>query len=159
MKRAPGGGEGAEFNGLGVSPGIAIAPALVLEGPRLPVPRIDLAIDQVEVEADRFERALRSAARQLKRLRERVRREAGDPYARVFEAQVLILKDPALLEETMSLIRQDRVNAAWALHTVVGRYGQMLAQMAASTTQERGASDIEDVELRIQTILSGGRRR
>lgn len=159
MNRAAEGREGAKFNGLGVSPGIAIAPALVLEGPRVPVSRIDLAVDQVEEEAARFERALRSAARQLRRLRERVRREAGDPYARVFEAQILILKDPALLDETMSLIRSDRANAAWALHTVVSRYGQMLTQMAASTTQERGASDLEDVELRIQTILSGGRRR
>jgi phosphotransferase system enzyme I (PtsI) len=150
--------EGERFRGLGVSPGIAIAPALVLHGPRFPVPRIALAAIEVEAEAARFERALRSAARQLRRLRERVRREAGDPYARVFEAQILILKDPALLEETVSLIRRDEVNAAWALQTVVRRYGQMLAQVAASTAQERAASDIEDVELRIQTILSGGRR-
>ena len=159
MKAPATGREGEVFRGLGVSPGIAIAPALVLEGPRLPVPRIVLESEQLDDEVARFERALRSAARQLGRLRERVRREAGDPYARVFQAQLLILKDPALLEETVSLIRAETVNAAWAFRTVVSRYGQMLAQVAASTAQERGATDIEDVELRVQTILSGGRRR
>src|SRR5206468_8572287 len=95
---------------------------------------------------------------QLRDLRDRVRREAGESYARVFEAQILILKDRALLSETVALIRRERVNAEWAFHTVVGRYTQVFEQLGETSLRERG-TDIEDVASRVQVLLSGGKAR
>ena len=105
----PEGGE--SLRGIGVSPGIAIGRALVLEGQNVAIFRLDLAPEAVEKEAARFQRAIRSAWRQLRRLRDRVRSEAGETYGRVFEAQILILKDRSLLQETEALIRRERVNS------------------------------------------------
>ncbi len=148
---------GTVMRGLGVSPGIAIGRALVMEGPNVAIFRLDLSSDETEREVLRFQRAVRRAWRQLRHLRDRVRNEAGEPYARVFEAQILILKDRALLQETAALIRRERVNAEWAFHTVVGRYTQVFAQLGDQALKDRG-TDIEDVAARVQGLLTGSKR-
>src|SRR3989449_2514621 len=150
--------DGTTLRGLGVSPGIAIGRALVLEGPNVAIFRLDLSPDEAEREVPRFQRAVRRAWRQLRHLRDRVRSEAGEPYARVFEAQILILRDRALLEETTNLILRERVNGEWAFHTVVGRYTQVFAQLGDQALRDRG-SDIEDVAARVQALLSGSKKR
>ena len=157
MSRPPG-GENRVFQGRGVSPGIAIGRALVLEGSNVAIYRLAIDAEEVGREVLRFQRAVRGAWRQLRRLRDRIRNEAGETYARVFEAQILILRDRVLLKETAALIRRERVNAEWAFHTVVGRYTQVFAQLGDPDLKERG-SDIEDVEARVQAILTGSRRR
>jgi phosphotransferase system enzyme I (PtsI) len=157
MGDAPGGG-GAVLRGVGVSPGIAIGRALVLEGPNLAIFRLDLDRAEAEKEVARFRRAVRRAWSQLRGLRDRVRSEVGETYARVFEAQILILRDRALHRETAALIRRERVNAEWALRTVVGSHAQAFAQLGDPEFKERG-TDIQDVEARLQAILLGSTRR
>jgi len=146
------------LQGIGVSPGIAIGRALVLEGRHVGVVRVDLETSQTAREVARFRSAVRTAWRQIRELRDRIRVEAGEAYARVFQAQILILKDRALLREVEALIRRDPVNAEWALRTVIGRYTEVFAQLADAAQRDRG-SDIEDVEARVQAALSGRKGR
>jgi len=152
------GGNKETLQGIGVSPGIALGRALVLEGPRAAVYRLNLDARAVEKEVTRFEGARRRAWRQLRDLRERVRREAGESFARVFDVQILILRDPAFRQAAVDLIRREQVNAEWALRTIVGRYVRVFAGLGDLELRERG-TDVEDVELRVQGILAGGRRR
>lgn len=154
----PAGDSGTPLRGIGVSPGIAIGRALVLEGGGAAIFRLDLAPGDVEHEVLRFQRAVRRAWRQLRHLRDRVRREAGEAYARVFEAQILILKDRALLQETVALVRREHVNAEWAFHTVVGRYTQVFEQLGDQALRDRG-TDIEDVAARVVALLTGSKKR
>ena len=147
-----------ELQGIGVSAGIAIGRALVLEGPNVAIFRLDLPHGEADREVARLQRAVRRAWRQLRHLRDRVRSEAGEAYARVFEAQILILKDRSLHQETAALIRREDVNAEWAFHTVVGRYTQVFSQLGDQALKDRG-TDIEDVEARVQAILTGSKRR
>ncbi len=146
------------LRGTGVSPGIAIGRALVLESSSISLFRLDLDPDGAEREVTRFQRAIKRAWRQLRDLRDRVRREAGEAYARVFEAQILILRDRHLHRETASLIRRERVNAEWAFHTVVGRYTRVFAHLGDPDLRERG-TDIEDVAVRVLAALTGSVRR
>ncbi len=150
--------DGTVLRGTGVSSGIAIGRALVLEGPNVAIFRLGVSGDQTEGEVLRFQRAVRRAWRQLRHLRDRIRAEAGDTYARVFEAQIMILKDRALLRETAALIRRERVNAEWAFHTVVGRYTQVFSQLGDQALRDRG-TDIEDVAARVQALLTDSKRR
>jgi phosphotransferase system enzyme I (PtsI) len=146
------------LRGVGVSPGIALGRALVLEGPPSPVERVALEPAACDAEVARLEDAVRVAARQLRRLRARVRQEAGAACARVFQAQILILKDPALRQETIGLIRAQNVSAEWAVQAVLGRYARVFDDLRDDDLHDRG-SDIEDVEERLVTILTGRRRR
>ncbi len=158
MASAGEGGGAVVLRGIGVSPGIVLGRALVLEGPHVAVFRLDVPPGEAEREVTRLRRAVRRAWGQLRKLRDRLKVEAGETYARVFEAQILILKDRVLLKEAVALIRRERVNAEWAFRTVVGRYTQVFAQLGDPGLKDRG-TDIEDVEARVQALLTGSTRR
>jgi len=149
---------GELLHGVGVSPGIAIGRALVLEGAATPVPRRPIDPASCDAEVARFEKAVRRAALHLRSLRDRVRAEAGTACARVFQAQILILKDPTLAAETQALVRDEQVCAEWAVQAVLGRYLRMFDEVRDTDLRDRG-SDIDDVRERLVGLLTGRRRR
>jgi phosphotransferase system enzyme I (PtsI) len=142
------------LRGIGVSPGIAVGTVLLLENPSTSVFRVPVAPDRVAREITRLRRALARCKRQILMARERALREAGEGYARVFDAQMLILEDPSLIRETMEIIRRDQVNAEWAVRGIVARYLKVIAGLEDPYLRERG-SDVEDVHARIQQALAG----
>ena len=150
------GREGVIRHGLGVSPGIAVAPALLLESPGTSIFRVPIAPDRVGRELTRLRRALVRCKRQIRLARDKALREAGEGYARVFDAQMMILEDPSLIRETTEIVTQQGVNAEWAVREIVARYLKVISGLGDSYIRERG-SDVEDVHARIQRALSGGR--
>ena len=156
MRRAP--RPPRTLQGLGVSPGIAVGSALVLEIPRVSIFRVSVEAERVPHEISRLRRALALCKRQLLEARTKALQEAGEGYARVFDAQVMILDDSSLVRETTESIRRERVNAEWAVREVVERYLKVLSGTQESGVRERGG-DVEDVHARIQQALSGGPRQ
>ena len=112
----------SRFEGFGVSPGIAIGEALVLESQVGQVLQIRLNRDEVEHEVKRFDLALRTARLQLRQVKEKVTKEIGSTYAGVFDAQTLMLKDRAFSGEIRKLIREHRLNADWALQKTAQKF-------------------------------------
>src|SRR5262249_35041827 len=113
--------------------------------------------DRVGREITRLKRALVRCKRQLLSARERALKEAGEGYARVFDAQIMILEDSSLVRETTQTIRAECVNAEWAVRGIVERYLKVLTGLGDPAARERGG-DVEDVHARIQQALSGGPR-
>jgi phosphotransferase system enzyme I (PtsI) len=142
------------LRGRGVSPGIAVGPALILERERAPVFRLTVPPDQVERELDRLTRAVAASRRQLQAIRERLSREVGVPHAYIFDAHLLMLEDPLLLDRTAAAIREDRVNAEWALRTVSLQLHARFAEFTDAYLRER-STDLDDVLGRIQLNLAG----
>ncbi|MCI0566881.1 MAG: phosphoenolpyruvate--protein phosphotransferase [Acidobacteria bacterium] len=145
------------LRGLGVSAGIAVGSALLLEAPSTSIFRVPVPPERIAREITRLRRALVRCKRQLLQARERALREAGEGYARVFDAQIMILEDSSLVRETTESIRRDGVNAEWAVRGIVERYLKVLSGLVDSAVRERG-TDVEDVHARIQQALSGGPR-
>src|SRR6185369_5340573 len=75
-----------ELKGIGVSPGIAIGPALIVEREETPVFRLRLPPEAVEAEVLRLERAVALSRQQLQAIKERLTREVGAPHAYIFDA-------------------------------------------------------------------------
>jgi phosphotransferase system enzyme I (PtsI) len=145
------------FRGLGVSSGIAVGTALLLEAPSTSIFRVPVPSERIPREITRLRRALVRCKRQLLEARARALEEAGEGYARVFDAQMMILEDSSLIRETTDTIRRERVNAEWAVRGIVERYLRVLTGLGEAAGRERG-SDVEDVHARIQQALSGGPR-
>jgi phosphotransferase system enzyme I (PtsI) len=110
-----------ELKGSGVSPGIAIGQALVMEREAVPIFRLLLAPEAVEGEVQRLAQAAEMSRRQLQAIKERLSLEIGVPHAYIFDAQLLMLEDPLLLDRSVAVIRDEHVNAEWALRTVSER--------------------------------------
>src|SRR5437867_1140429 len=110
------------LHGIGVSPGISVGSVLILESPSTSIFRIPVVAERVPREITRLGRALARCKRQILQARERALQEAGEGYARVFDAQLLILEDASLVRETTEIIQRQQVNAEWAVREIVTRY-------------------------------------
>ncbi len=142
------------LRGIGVSPGIAMGGALILENPSTSIFRVPVAQEQIPREITRLRRALARCKRQILEARARALQEAGEGYARVFDAQLLILEDSSLIRETTEIIQKEQVNAEWAVRGIVNRYLRVIAGLGDPYLRERGG-DVEDVHARLQRALAG----
>jgi len=142
------------LHGTGVSPGVAVGQALVVEHDAGPVFRLSLSPEEREAEVIRLERALAASAGQLEAIKARLSREVGAPHAYIFDAHLLMLRDPLLGERALELVRQESVNAEWALRTVSESLHALFSQFSDAYLRER-STDLDDVIGRIQLNLRG----
>jgi phosphotransferase system enzyme I (PtsI) len=142
------------YHGIGVSPGIAIGRALVVESREVSIYRVPIPPDRVEPELERWRQALAEARRQVQQLRHRVHAEMGDTYGAIFDAHLLLLEDRGLIDGVEQAIREQRVNAEWALNESVEAHLKVFQGLNDSYLQERGG-DLEDVHRRLQRVLAG----
>jgi phosphotransferase system enzyme I (PtsI) len=143
-----------ELRGIGVSAGVAVGPALILEREAAPVFRLLLAPEAVEPEVQRLTRAVEASRQQLQAIKERLSREVGVLHAYIFDAHLLMLEDPLLLDRAVAVIREEHVNAEWALRTVSDQLHTMFEEFTDAYLRER-STDLDDVLGRIQLNLSG----
>jgi phosphotransferase system enzyme I (PtsI) len=144
------------LRGTGVSPGIACGPALIVERQRTPVFRLLLAPDQVEGEVERLSRALEASRVQLQTVKDRLSKAVGARHGYIFDAQLLMLEDPLLLDQAVAIVRDSHVNAEWALRTVAERLHALFSELTDAYLRER-STDVDDVLGRIQMNLRGAR--
>jgi phosphotransferase system enzyme I (PtsI) len=102
------------LRGVGVSPGLAYAPAVVLEWKFPAVPDRWVSEAEVEGEVRRLHAAVAAVVRSLDRLRERVLERAGLEESQIFEAQIMMAQDADFLAEVEHLIRDNRFSAETA---------------------------------------------
>ena len=103
------------FRGIGVSPGIAIGRALVIEARRPRAKREALDSAHVPAEVARLTKALDDTRRQIMEVQGRIAREVGAQYGRIFDAHLLILEDRSFNAEIVETIRNSHANAEWAV--------------------------------------------
>ncbi len=142
------------LRGSGVSPGIAVGPALVMERDEAPIFRLAVPPERVEAELERLEQALVASREQLRAVKERLSREVGAPHAYIFDAHLLMLEDPLLRERAAAIVRQEGVNAEWALRAVSESLHALFSQFSDSYLRER-STDLDDVIGRVQLNLRG----
>jgi phosphotransferase system enzyme I (PtsI) len=107
------------LQGVGASPGIAIGRAMPLA--RRPVQlsyrRITDSAD-LEREEERFKQAVQTTQEYLVTARDDMGQEMQD-YAYIIEAHLQILKDKLITQRTLDLIKEQEINAEWALSQAV----------------------------------------
>ena len=145
---------GLVLRGEAAAPGIAVARAVLFE--RLVVPVFRLAISRRETAAEirRFARAVDEAERQLERIRDSTLAALGKDPAYLFEAQRLMLRDPLLADRVRSEIRERRVNAEWALRSVLQELESVFDGLADEYLKQR-KGEIADVGGRLLQNLAG----
>jgi len=139
--------------GAGASPGIAIGRAFPI-ATRVAVSETRVAPDAVDSEISRLSRALRDTDLQLAELQRKLadgRRGVGHE---ILDAHRLMLKSPELTEEIPRVIREEHLNAAWAVRRTLDALRATFAALADPYFRERG-SDVEAIADRILRALLG----
>ena len=98
--------------GIPGSPGYAAGPAIVL---KLAEPKIEQrTIDDAEAEWDRLSKALDAVRASTQQLRRQISTSATEYDAAIFDAHLMFLNDPDLLEKVRLAILDGHKNAEWA---------------------------------------------
>jgi len=146
------------MKGIGVSSGIVIGKAYLLER-GMPELAHFCYLDMAEVdrEVERFRAAIKESRDQMLRIKTKMEEDLrGKEHIRIIDAHMMILKDNMLINDTVKLIRNERVNAEWALSKVLEDLMEYFARMDDPYIKERG-SDIEHIVNRVMLNLSGSK--
>lgn len=142
-----------ELQGIPVSPGVAIGPALVLDSAGYRIPRTLLAPNQVDGEFARLRDAVDQVSTRLESSRLETSAVAGEHTGDIFAAQLQMLHDPRLQAELRRRIQQECQSAAYAVSRVLHNYSAALRRLDNPVLADR-AEDVLDIEK--QLLLSLG---
>ena len=143
------------LQGIPASPGIVIGRAWVLSDRGEVKGRFRLLFTEEEQahEEDRFQAAMDQAHEDLTRLRQEMAVEFPE-HAHLLELHLFILKDQMLNDETLRLIREERLNAEWALDRAFEKIKELFRRIGDSYIKGRLA-DVESVYRRLMGNLTG----
>jgi len=142
------------LHGRGVADGIAIGRSICIQTRRIEVYRFPIPDAEVDAEVERFEEALRRTHREISQLRKHVGSSLGDEMAGIFEAHLLLLQDSAFSGSVVERIRQEQVNAEWAVHRTVEELEERFALIENEYLRERN-EDLRDVSRHLLRVLAG----
>lgn len=140
------------LQGIGVSRGIAIGKAHILERDQLDITEYCIPEDQIESEIRRFKQALMLARQQLRAIRDHIPRSTAPDISAFIDTHILMLEDSALTQEPASLIAEHRCNAEWALKLQRDALVAVFEEMDDPYLRTR-KDDVDHVVNRIQRIL------
>lgn len=140
------------YTGKSIFNGIAIGRILFYKKGEQAVTRVK--VQDVEAEVARYEVAKQTAMTQLGELYEKAIDEVGEVNATIFEVHQMMLEDDDYNDSVYNIIRNDGVNAEFAVATTGDNFSRMFAEMNDEYFKAR-AADVKDISERIVNVLSG----
>lgn len=134
--------------GTGVSQGVVVGNALVLETEETRVPRRAVPEKQVVRELELLEKGFISARDEVSAEREQFASRAGSELADIFGFHEHWLADPRPRKEIGGMVESKRYSAAYAISVFMRRYRRRFQDMGSPYLQER-ARDFVDIERRL----------
>jgi phosphotransferase system enzyme I (PtsI) len=144
------------YQGTGASPGIVIGEARVADRTRVVVVERAVPADEIAGEIERFHAALLRAKEDLLALKDQISRTQGTEHLYVIDTHLMILDDTMLTTETVSLIKQEMINAEAALNRTLKKFKVFFEGIEDEYLRERG-SDVETVVERVLRNMLGKR--
>jgi phosphotransferase system enzyme I (PtsI) len=147
-------GAGSILTGIAASPGIAVGRVWTVDRRRVKTPRREIAPGEVEPELTRLRQALALSDRQLAAVRAKVEKLEGTEHTAIIDMHRMMLKDELLVLEAERLVRDERVNAEWAVKRAIRKIKGAFDDVADPYFKERRA-DVEYVGERLIRNLMG----
>ena len=142
-----------QFRGIGVSPGVAWGPALIIRWDFPEVPDRTVRADAVENEVRRLREAVEYVVSHLQELGERVLQRAGPEESRIFDAQILMAQDEDFLASVETLIRNNQLSAETAYEF---KALELRALWSGAARLRERIADLHAIQMRMIHRLMGG---
>jgi phosphotransferase system enzyme I (PtsI) len=140
------------LHGTGVSDGVAIGKAFVLQRELPEIPEYVIPREYIEEEVARFQRAVEASRRQLMTIREHIPANAPPEATSFLDAHLLMLDDKMISQAPIEAIRNHQYNAEWALKTQSEILSAIFEQMDDHYLRNK-KTDVNQVVNRIQRNL------
>ncbi|HDE5064831.1 TPA: phosphoenolpyruvate--protein phosphotransferase [Staphylococcus aureus] len=141
------------IKGIAASDGVAIAKAYLLVEPDLTFDKNEKVTD-VEGEVAKFNNAIEASKVELTKIRNNAEVQLDADKAAIFDAHLLVLDDPELIQPIQDKIKNENANAASALTDVTTQFVTIFESMDNEYMKER-AADIRDVSKRVLSHILG----
>ena len=141
------------LKGKSVSSGITIGPLALFH--RNTISTAVRPIDDAEAEVSRFQAARAASISQLQSLYEKAVEKVGEEQAAVFEVHQMMLDDDDYVDDIVSQIRDEKLNAEAAVEHTAQNFAAMFRGMDDAYMQAR-AADVLDISRRVERELCGG---
>ncbi|HCO49221.1 MAG TPA: phosphoenolpyruvate--protein phosphotransferase, partial [Spirochaetaceae bacterium] len=138
-----------ELRGIAASPGTAFAPVFIFyDDYNASIPSYSISSEDIESEFERFYEAVEQAKEEVRALRSKARREAGEEQAAIFDAHLMMLDDPEVAANVRNNLGLSLLNAEDVIFSIEQEMIDQLSSSQDPYIQER-VSDVHDVMRRI----------
>lgn len=142
--------------GLGVSPGIVIGKAYLLDRKQIEINTYTLKENQIATEISRFHQALAISKDQLSQLKIKLAESLGSEHLYIIDTHLMLLDDDMLVSDTVKGISENKINAEWALKRALENFVSIFESMNDEYLKER-RTDVLQVGNRVLYNLIGKR--
>ena len=111
-------------------------------------------IEDVAAEIDRLHAAKEQAIGELQALYQKALKDVGEAHAEIFEVHQMMLDDDDYNESIEEMIKEQKVNAEYAVATTGDNFADMFANMEDEYMRGR-AADVKDISSRLVADLQG----
>ncbi len=139
-----------------ISEGFALAPLYKYQAQRPPIPTHPA--ENAEAEWTRLQAALESTRREIAALARRMKQSIGSSEGAIFDAHLLILQDPDLIQQARAGIDERRENAAFAWNAAITAAAESYRALDDPYLRQR-AADVEDVGAQVLFALMDKKAR
>ncbi len=143
--------------GIGVSPGVAVAPAVVVDTEEFDIPKRHVPEDQTQAELARLRKAISVSKKDLLALRKDTAERLGKETASIFDFHLGLLSDQAMYNKFKNTILTDHVTTEYAVAHVLRGYAKEFLAMPQYLADR--VKDIYDIEKRLLHNLIGQRHQ
>lgn len=134
------------LEGVAAAPGIKIGRAYYFD--KKVFRAVKLEIEDAELAVKQFHEALEKSKRELQKILDLAVDKLGKDRVLIFEAQIMILDDPVLIETIEMRIRGEKMAPAYIVEDEISKYQQLMMKSDDAYMRER-ANDVEDIKNRI----------
>lgn len=145
------------LKGIGVSSGITMGRVRLIDRGKVAITKRSIPPRQVEREVGRIRNAIQEATDQLNQIKNSIPDDDVRKHAFILDAHILILQDEFFVNSVINVIRNELINAEWALEVVVFRFLASFDKVEDPYLRERG-QDIRYIYERLARILVVGKK-
>ena len=143
--------------GIAVSPGVAIAPAAVVDAEEFDIPERHMSPEMAQGEIARLRKAVSVSKTDIRALQKRTGEQIGKETASIFDFHLGLLKDKVLLKKFIDTIMEDHVTSEYAVAAVLRSYAREFLDMPQYLAER--VKDVYDIEKRLLRNLVGQSRQ
>jgi phosphoenolpyruvate-protein phosphotransferase (PTS system enzyme I) len=142
------------LQGIGASPGSVVGKAFLVDRSKVRLPAKRIEAEEVEWEINRFLQAIDLSRTQLKDIKEKILDPEVLRHSFILDVHLMILDDEMLVQDTIEMVRREKVNAEGALDLTLKKLDSAFETIDDEYLRER-RSDLHYVSTRIFRNLIG----
>jgi phosphocarrier protein FPr len=148
--------ESGALKAVPISDGLALAPLYRHQAQRFPIPTHPA--ENPESEWTRLQVALEKTNREIALLARRMKQSIGSTEGAIFDAHLLILQDPDLIQQARAGIDERHENAAFAWNAAITAAAERYRALNDPYLRQR-ATDVEDVGTQVLHAMMNNKAR